>query len=135
MDLISEILEQKGGSLISALVSGAGMGTDQAETFLPEAGTSVMEAMTSRADDLDLSDLASKANLDSLMGGIDIAGLASRSGVTAEQGTKGLSTILPMLLGFLGDKGDVGGLLGLLGKADDLGGAVDKLKGFGKLFG
>ena len=134
MDLISNILKENGGALASALVSKTDMGKDKAEAFLPEAGSSLMDALTSRASSLDMSDLASQANVSSLMGAMDTAKLASKVGVTAEQGSKGLMTFLPMVLGFLQDS-NADDLLGLLGKADGLGDTLGKLKGIGKLFG
>ena len=134
MDLITNILKQNGGELVSALVSNTDMGKDKAEAFLPEAGSSLMGALTSRADSLDMSDLTSQANVDSLVGAMDAAKLASKVGVTAEQGSKGLMTFLPMVLGLLKDS-NADDLLGLLGKADGLGDAIGKLKGIGKLFG
>ena len=135
MDLIKGILEQKGGDLISALTSQAGFGQQQAEAFLPEAGESVMTAMAATADDLDMSDLSSAANVGAVLQNVDVASLAARTGLTTEQGSHGLSAMLPMLLGFIGEKGDAGSLLGMLKQAGDLGDVLGGLKGLGKLFG
>ena len=134
MDLINDILKQNGGALVSALVSGAGMGKDQAEAFLPEAGSSLLGALTDRVDSLDMGDLPSQGNVERLLGAMDAGKLASHVGVTAEQSSKGLATFLPMVLGFLKDS-NAEDLLAMLGKADGLGDAIGKLKGIGKLFG
>ncbi|MDH3272562.1 MAG: hypothetical protein OEN56_14590 [Gemmatimonadota bacterium] len=135
MDFIKDILEERGGDLFKALAAQDGFPTERAEAFLPEAGRSVATAMTSRASDLDLANLASSVNVGTILQGIDIPGLASRAGVTPEQGSRGLAAIVPMILGFVGEKGDADGILGMLGKVQGLGGALGGVKGLGKLFG
>ena len=135
MDLIKDILESRGGDLVQALVGQAGFDADRAKAFVPEAGSSVLDALTSRASDLDLGDLASQSNVDRLVDHIDVGDLASRAGVSAQESSRGLAAFVPMVLGFLGEKSDAGGLLALLGKADDVGDVLGKLGGIGKLFG
>jgi len=135
MDLLNDILAKRGGDLLQALTRDAGFERDKAEAFIPEASQSVITAVAARSGDLDMSNLASAANVASVLKHVDIAKLAGKTGVTAEQGSKGLAAVLPMLLGFMGEKGDAGALLGLLGKAKGLGGAVDGIKTFGRLFG
>lgn len=137
MDLINDIVKEKAGDLIGALTGQAGYSMDEAERFLPEAGSEMTSAFLSRSSDLDLENLSSQANISKLLGGIDVGGLASRVGVPEKQGSDGLGALLPMVLGFLGQKGGgAAGLLALLGNAGDLGDKLDKLKGLGgKLFG
>ena len=135
MDLINDLLQERGGDLLATLTRDAGFGKEKAEAFLPEASESVLGVLTERADDLDLSNLASAANVSSVLQRVDVAKLAGRTGVTAEQGSQGLAALLPMILGFIGEKGDAGALLGMLGKAKGLGDALGGLKSFGKLFG
>lgn len=132
MDFLEGILKERSGDLLGALTGGAGFSAEQAEKFLPEAGSKVGQVIASKASDLDLSDMASASNIGAIMSGLDVAGLASKVGVSTEQGTNGLTALLPMLLGFLGDKGkDAGGLLGLLGGGEGLGDALGALKGLG----
>lgn len=135
MDLINDIVAKRGGDLIRTLTQYGGFTPDKAEAFVPEASKSVISAVTAHAGDMDLSNLASSANVASVLKHVDIAQLAGRTGVTAEQGSKGLSAILPLLLGFIGEQGDAGSLLGLVGKAKGLGDTLDGIKSFGKLFG
>ena len=135
MDLFDELLKQRGGELLSALTSKAGFGQQEAESFLPEAGKSLMGAITSQADALDFSNPASDRNVGKVMEHLDLASLVTRTGVTSEQGNKGLTALLPLVLGFLGEKGDARAILGLLKNAGPLGDALGKLKNVGKLFG
>ena len=132
MDLLENILKERSGDLLGALTGGAGFSADQAEKFLPEAGSGIGRALLSKATDLDVSDLASKANIGSIMSGLDVAGLAKAAGVSADQGTRGLNVLLPMILGFIGDRAQgAGGLSGLLGAAGGLGDALGAVKGLG----
>lgn len=136
MDFLEGILKEKGSDLIAELTGKAGYSTEQAEKFLPEAGSSVAAVLAERASDLDLGNMASAANVSAILKGVDIGGLARRSGVSAEQGAQGLTALLPMLMGFIGDRGAAaGGLLSLLGGGAGLGDAMGSLKGLGgKLF-
>jgi hypothetical protein len=143
MDFLETILKEKSGDLIGALTSKAGYSAGEAERFVPAAGSSVVQAMKSQAGSLDLDDLQNAANLGQIMKGVDIAGLAKKVGITPEQSAKGLTAMLPLVLGFMKDHGEgLKGLLGMLGGADGglgdaLGGlkGAGGLKGLGKLFG
>lgn len=137
MDFLNEILKDKGAEMASALTSKAGFSADQAEKFVPEAGSSAVEALKSKASSLDMENLASPGNISSILGGIDIGALAGKVGVTADQGSKGLTTMLPMLLGLMGSKAKgMAGMMSMLGLGGGAAGAADKLKGLGgKLFG
>lgn len=135
MDLIQTVLDQKGGELLAALMQKTTMDKTQAESFLPEAGKSVMDAMTSSASELDTESIGSKANASRLVDAIDVGGLAARAGISTDQGMSGLSTIVPMVLGFLGESDNAGALLGLAAKAKSLGGSLGGVKSLGKLFG
>ncbi len=135
MDIIQSVLTDKAGDLLGALKGDAGYTAEQANAFLPEAGNAVGEAMKTVAPKLDMTDLASTPNVGAILGAVDVSGLARRSGVSAEQGTAGLNALIPMVLGFIGQKGlDAGSLLSLLGIGDDSG-ALGGLKDLaGKLF-
>lgn len=133
MDLIADIISKNGSRMVQDLVSGAGMRAEQAEAFLPEVGGSLASALTKQAGNLDLKDLPSPKNVDHLLKGMDAAKLASRVGVTTEQGSRGLSTLVPMILRLLDERGG-DDLLRMLGGAGGMGDALGKLKGLGKLF-
>jgi hypothetical protein len=134
LDFLTEILKDKGAEMVSALTSKAGFSTDQAEKFVPEAGSSAVEVLKSKALSLDMENLASPGNISAILGGVDVAALARKVGVTADQGSKGLTTMLPMLLGLMGSKAN--GMTGMMSMLGVTGGAADKLKSLGgKLFG
>ncbi len=136
MDILESILDQKGGDFVSNLIGRADFSAQEAERFVPAAGSSVVSAFTARAGDLDVSDVASAGNVLKIMEGVDVSRLAGDVGITREKASAGLATFLPMLLGFIGDKHDqAGGLTGILGSLGGLDDAVDKLKGLGKLLG
>ncbi len=131
MDFLSGILKEKSPQLMGALTSKAGFSPEQAEKFVPAAGSAVMDTMKSQAGNLDLDNLSSPNNVKTVMGGIDAGSLASMAGVTPQQSVGGLTAIVPMLLGLIGSKaGGASGLVSMLG-----GGGIDKLGKVGKLFG
>lgn len=139
MDLLQNLLKEKGGDLVGALTGSAGFGKPEAERFVPAAGSSMLDAFKSQAGSLDLDDIQNAANVGKIMQGIDIGGLAKQVGITPEQSAKGLAAIMPMVLGFMKEHGDsLSGLLGMLGggaDGPDVGDALGKLKGLGKMFG
>lgn len=135
MDLVRELLEAKSGELVRQLTGQAGFEEETARQFVPAAGSATLEAMKARAGDLDLGQLASSSNVSVLLDQIDFGALASRVGISTDEAASGLGAILPLILGFLGDKaGGRGGLGGLLDLAGGLGGASDRLKDLGGLF-
>ncbi|NNF26662.1 MAG: hypothetical protein HKN73_05555 [Gemmatimonadetes bacterium] len=137
MDFLNAILKEKGAEMVSALTSRAGFSADQAEKFVPEAGSAAVEVLKSNASSLDMANLASPGNISEILGGVDVAALAGRVGITVDQGSKGLTTMLPMLLGLMGSKAEgMTGMMSMLGLAGGAGGASDRLKALGgKLFG
>lgn len=136
MDIVERIMEQRGAAFLEALVGGTELSADEAERFLPEAGASVGRAMTEQAAKLDPLDLTSLDNIGTLLRGIDISGLAARTGTSVPQAVDGLNTLLPMTLSFLQEHaGFADGLLGLLGGAEPLGGALGALEDLGQRFG
>lgn len=133
MDFLNDILGANTSELIGAVLKQTDMGREEAESFVPEAGQTVAKALAGSAGDLNLSQLASAANVAALLKQIDIGALAGRVGVSREKSSAGLSALLPMLLSFIGDNDKAVGALKALSQAD---GAMDTLKGLGgKLFG
>jgi hypothetical protein len=131
MDFLDGILKEKGPQLIGALTSQAGFSPDQAEKFVPAAGSAVMDTMKSQAGNLDFDNLSSASNVKTIMGGIDAGSLASIAGVTPQQSVGGITAIVPMLLGLIGSRaGGASGLLAML-----TGSGAGKLGKLGKLFG
>lgn len=137
MDFLNDIIRDRGGDLVGQLTSKAGFSKEQAERFVPAAGSSVADTLAKKASELDLNNLASPSSIGAIMKHVDVGALSQKAGVTAEQGAKGLSSLLPMLLGLIGDRAKgAGGLLSLLGGAGAAGGNLGALKGLaGKFLG
>lgn len=134
MDFLGALLEEKQPALVQTLTGETDLSPDEAERFVPEAGSAVVDALASHGGELDLDNLDGSGNVESLLGMIDIAGLAGRTGLSPEKAAGGLLAVLPMILGFLGIKAGGGqGLLSVLGSLG--GGAGDMLGGLGKLGG
>lgn len=133
MNLLDDILGARTADLVAEVVGRTQLDAGEAEAFVPEAGRSVAGALAKRAGDLDLADLASAANMATLLDQIDVVGLAERLGFSADKGRSGLTAMLPMLLGFL-SKNDAA--MGALRALSGAGGALDGLKDLGgQLFG
>lgn len=126
MDILKELISSKGAGLVSQL-TGSGFSAEQAEKFLPEAGGSIMGALQG----LDVkallgSDAASQTS--SLLGNIDVAGLASKLNLDSAVAKGGLEKFIPVVMGFLKDNQAAAGVLGLLGgKAGGLAGMAKGL--------
>ncbi len=134
MDFLGALLEEKQSTLVETLTGETDLSPDEAERFVPEAGSAVVDAVASHGSELDLDNLDGTGNVESLLGMIDIPGLATRTGLSPQKAAGGLLAILPMILGFLGIKAGGGpGLLSALGGLS--GGAGDMLGGLGKLGG
>lgn len=128
MDLIKNLLAEKQGELVNALMNKAGFGADQARAFVPEAADAVVEA-AGGGSGLDPAALADAGPAE-LIGKIDVASLAARVGVDPGMATAGLSAIVPQLLeAFRGKLGALGGVASQLGEAGALGGAAKSLGG------
>lgn len=134
MNFISDIIKERSGDLIGQLTSKAGFSREQAERFVPAAGSSVADTLAKKALELDLTNLASASSIGAIAKHVDVRALSQKAGVTAEQGAKGLSSLLPMLMGLIGDRAkDAGGLLSLLGGGAS-GGNLGALKGLAGKF-
>jgi hypothetical protein len=102
MDILKSLIGDKTmGVLVSGLI-GRGFTRDQAERFLPEAGSSVISA---------IKDTNNGADVDSILGTIDIPDLASKIGVDSSMITNGLKYIIPGLMDLIGGN-DVGNIPG-----------------------
>jgi len=136
MDLLKNILAERQQDLAAELTRAVGFSKDQAERFVPDAGTEVLTALTQRPGDLDLANPTSAANVGSIIRGLDVAAIAGRAGISADQGKRGLTTLVPMLLGFFAKADTNGGLLSILQASGGASDALGTLKGLGgKLFG
>lgn len=137
MDILKDILKEKGSELAGGLVGKLGFSAEQAQAFVPEAAASIFDVVKEKGAALDLSDPASSAS--SLVDGVDAGALADKVGIDSSQATSGLGAIVPILLSALQEKaGGLSGLTSMLGgegldKA--LGGASAISGAAGKLFG
>ena len=104
MDFLKDLLAEKGGDLLQGLVN-SGFSQEQAEQFLPEAGTSLASAVSQGASDEK-----------SILNAIDIGALAEKTGLDSSLVNKGLQALLPLVLNQLGG----GGLQGLMGAAQKM---------------
>ncbi len=135
MDLLKGILQEKGAELVSQLTGQIGFSRDQAERFVPEAGSAVVDSIKGQAAELDLENLTSAENVQALMGGIDAGSLASKVGIPASLSESGLKALVPSLLGFIGAKAGGSGLTSLLGGMGKLGGASEAIGKLGGMLG
>jgi len=110
MDLIQNFMDKEGDSIIGELTS-RGFSTEQATGFLPEALATLMQGLRG-ADFADLLGSASPVGLASLPDSVDIAALASRTGVDSSNAETGLNALIPRLVAFVKDNQDLAGLLG-----------------------
>lgn len=110
MDLIQNFIDKEGGRIISELTS-RGFSAEQASGFLPEALATLMQGLRG-ADFADLLGSASTGGLAGLPQSVDIAALASRTGVESSNAEIGLNTLIPRLTAFIEDNQHLSGLFG-----------------------
>lgn len=126
MDILKELISSKGAGLMTEL-AGKGFSAEQAEKFIPEAGSRIMDALPG----LDLGSLLksdTSTQISSVIGNIDIAALAGKLGLDAGLAQGGLEKLIPIAMSFLKDNEAAAGLLGMLGgKAGGLAGLAKGL--------
>ena len=127
MDFIKELISSQGSGLVSEL-SSAGFSMEQAQDFIPEAGNSVLDALKGM-DASSLLDADSATQTESLLGNIDVAGLAEKFGLDSSLAQGGLEKLIPVVMGFLKENESAASILGLLGNNDG-GGLVGMVKRF-----
>ena len=113
MNLIYNLMGNKGTQLIELLTS-AGLGTEQAQSFLPDALQSVMGGLQ-QVEFQALLGADSNTQTSSLMDKIDITALAGRLGGDSGLASRGLQAIIPRILGFLKDNPAAASLLSMQG--------------------
>lgn len=113
MNLIYNLMGDKSAELIEQL-TGAGLGAEQAEDFLPDALKSVIGGLQ-QVDVQALMGVDSDTQTSSLMSKIDIAALAGHLGGDGALASNGLQAIIPRVLGFLKDNPAAASLLGMAG--------------------
>jgi ribose 5-phosphate isomerase RpiB len=136
MDLLKELLSEKGANWIHLLVEKADMQQGQAESFLPAAAQAVAAVL--QGGKLDLGALLGGGGMGALLAQLDLGALAAAAGVDASTASAGVEQVGPELLSAMRDRaGGLDSLLGALG--DGEGGAADLLGTAGslgkKLFG
>ena len=102
MDILQSVIGDKtAGVLISGLI-GRGFTKEQAENFLPEAGSSVISAF---------KDNGGNSDTGSIIGNIDLTAIASKVGIGSNLVNDGMKYIIPNILSQLGGDG-MGSVLG-----------------------
>ena len=128
MDPIQDLISRHGGELSQELTSKAGLGADQAQSFLPAMADQLAGALGGGG--LDLSALLSGGDLAGLISKLDPSALAAAANLDETSAKRALEAVLPKLLSLLGERaGGVEGLLGALGDGQGLLGAAGKLAG------
>lgn len=123
MNILNDIMKNNAPEL-AALLTGKGFNVEQASQFLPEAAGHIMKALP--GDGVASLISGNGASLiTGLMQKIDIAALASATGINTTLATTGLNALLPKLVELVGKEG--GGLTSLLGGNDELLGGMKKL--------
>ena len=103
MDLLRSVLEKRAVDLASALTARAGLTREEAERFVPEAGTDLIESWRWQASKLDEEDVAAESNVQELLRGIGAKRIASKVGLTAEATWSGLRAFVPLVMRFAGE--------------------------------
>ena len=107
MDLIQNFVDKEGGSVISELTS-QGFSAEQASGFFPEALATLVRGLK----EADFADLFVSVSSDGRASSVDIAALASRTGVDSRNAEAGLNALIPRLMAFVKDNQSLPGLLG-----------------------
>lgn len=136
--MLETLLKEHGGELLSSLTGGTGLDTSQAESLLPPALSGIGEALSGGGFDLGaLLGGGGQTGVSDLLGKLDIGQIAGAAGLDEGQTKNGLASLIPAVLGLLGNQaGGVDGLMSMLGGGDAKSGALGALGGIaGKLFG
>ncbi len=117
MDFLKNLRDENTANLVSGLVDKAGFSADQAKAVVPEAASSVVDAV--KGADIDFSSIgaASQAIVDK----VDVGSLAGKVGIDTAQAQSGLGALVPNLLELVqekagGGEGGIGKIVGGLGK-------------------
>jgi hypothetical protein len=103
MNTLQSIIGVKTADVLISALRGRGFTLEQAQSFLPEAGSSVIYA---------LSDHGGTTDPESIRGNIDLAALATKAGVDSKLVNDGMDYIIPSILSQMEDDG----LLDMSGK-------------------
>ncbi len=107
MDPIKCFMDTEGDDMIAEL-SGLGFGAEQARRFLPEALATLMQGQKVA----NLFGSTGTDRLTRLLDSVDIAALASNTGIDRKSAESGLTSLLPRLMDFLEHKQGLSDLLG-----------------------
>jgi hypothetical protein len=135
MELLENLLKDKGADWIGMLVEKAGMDRSQAEAFVPIAVGAIGKLL--QGGQLDVGSLLGGGGAGALLGQLDLGALAGGAGVDRSTAEAGVEQLAPEVLGSLKDR--AGGLEGLMGALGGEGSSGDLLGAAGslgkKLFG
>lgn len=125
---IRECFEENAGAFTSSL-QGAGFSVEQAENFLPEAASGILES-TKESGITQLIAGFTSGGSEKLLRDFDVEAIADKLGMDADQVSTGLVAIMPVLSNLMSDKSE-----GLLGAASSLvGGSSEGLINSAKKF-
>jgi len=95
MDIIRKLLGDKFHDLTQSLVN-SGFSTAEAEKFIPVAAKDAVSAYQDNKENVDTTNISETAQ--TLLSSINLNDLAVKAGVSPELATKGLTSIMPILL-------------------------------------
>ena len=107
MDLIQNFMDRDGDSIIGELTS-RGFSAEQAKGFLPEALATLMQSLKNAG----FAELFASSSSAGLPDSVDIAALASRTGVDSAKVETGLNALIPRLMAFVKDRQGLSSLPG-----------------------
>ena len=98
MDPLERVLHEHGESLADQLARTMGLSEAQAEIFLREAGSALIDSWRWQADRMGAESVCSEDGVRDLLSGISGRRLAPRVGLTSERTWEGLRTLVPAVL-------------------------------------
>lgn len=136
--MLEALLKEHGGELLSSLTGAGGLDEGQAQNLLPPALSGIGDAL--QGGGLDIASLLGGGGEGpaALLDKLNIGEIASSAGLTEDQASGGLASLVPAVMSLLGNQsGGAEGLLSMLGGGGEgASGALGALGGIaGKLFG
>ncbi|MFK7898150.1 MAG: hypothetical protein AB8G23_20125 [Myxococcota bacterium] len=134
--MLEALLKEHGGELLSSLTGAGGLDQGQAENLLPPALSGIGDAL--QGGGLDLGSLLGGGGAGDLLQQLNIGDIASSAGLSEDQASSGLASLIPAVMSLLGNQaGGAEDLLSMLGGGGEgASGALGAIGNIaGKLFG